>query len=41
MKTIELIKKYEKCVLKNDKYSSGVWKIGYGNTNGVDNEFLK
>ena len=41
MKTIELIKKYEKCVLKNDKYPNGVWKIGYGHTNGAANEFLK
>lgn len=37
MKTIKLIKKYERCVLKAYKCPSGVWKIGYWNTNGVKN----
>ncbi|MDD6387620.1 MAG: lysozyme [Bacilli bacterium] len=32
---IELIKKYEGCVLKAYKCPSGVWTIGYGHTNGV------
>ena len=32
---IELIKKYEGCVLKSYKCPSGVWTIGYGHTNGV------
>ena len=36
MKTIELINKYEGCVLKKLN-SSEVWKIGYGHTNGVKN----
>ena len=34
---IELIKKYEGCVLKSYKCPSGVWTIGYGHTNGVKN----
>ena len=32
---IELIKKYEGCVLKAYKCPSGVWTIGYGHTTGV------
>jgi lysozyme len=32
---IELIKKYEGCILKSYKCPSGVWTIGYGHTNGV------
>ena len=32
---IELIKKYEGCVLKAYKCPSGVWTIGYGHTAGV------
>ena len=32
---IELIKKYEGCVLKSYKCPSGVWTIGYGHTSGV------
>lgn len=32
---IELIKKYEVCVLKAYKCPSGVWTIGYWHTNGV------
>ena len=32
---IELIKKYEGCVLKTYKCPSGVWTIGYGHTSGV------
>ena len=33
--SIELIKKYEGCVLKAYKCPSGVWTIAYGHTNGV------
>lgn len=32
---IELIKKYEGCVLKSYKCPSGVWIIGYVHTNGL------
>lgn len=32
---IDLIKKYEGCVLKAYKCPSGVWTIGYGHTKGV------
>lgn len=35
---IELIKKYEGCVLKSYKCPSGVWTIGYGHTSGVKSE---
>ena len=41
MKTIELIKKYERCVLKNYTCPSEVWVIGYGYTNRATNEFIK
>lgn len=32
---IELIKKFEGCVLKSYKCPAGVWTIGYGHTSGV------
>lgn len=35
---IELIKKYEGCVLKVYKCPSGIWTIGYGHTSGVKSE---
>lgn len=34
-KGIELIKKYEGCMLKAYKCPSGVWTIGFGHVNGV------